>query len=642
MDFHRGTHPTRRETAAGAPAGPGRALSAGGAQGELETTLLPDPAAGPVAFPQSMLAPELAQIPQYEVVKELGRGAMGVVYLARHTLMDRLQVLKVLKGELLERPRSVERFLREVRLAAQLNHPNVVRALDALPLGSVVVLVMEYVEGDDLGKLLLEQGPRPVPYACACAAQAALGLQHAHEQGLVHRDIKPSNLILTRQGKKKVVKVLDFGLAKVVREDAIDGSNTLTALNQTLGTPHYLAPEQINDPRQVDIRADIYSLGCTLYHLLAGTTPFSEAGGLLGVLSAHQSADPPPLRRARPDVSPALELVVKRMMAKDPAQRFATPIEAARALTPFLQTARTAATESQSVDLAVGRERDEPIPARTSTSVHVLRELLEADEKEAERTGPHSEAGKTTAARIERLSQGPVRPDGATLEELLVTSGTDRPEWLSYWREGDRLAEALDALLPRHDRFAQRFWASYESKLGWRILSGARDQVALWGLLDRVHDRLGPRMPAAWRTKRDACKLLQAHLADPRIGNAAALRGAWRAVGGTQTWLTLFKETLGAERTTPDDALFDRLKRHALTARAFYDDDAPALADWLTAVTEALLGPRGVPAQIAFFEVAIPRARWRALADRFSARLNPRVRALAETASDPALPRIDP
>ena len=215
------------------------------------------------------IPPELVNHPQYEVIRELGRGGMGVVYLARNKIMNRLEVLKVLSKEMLGKAGRADRFLREIQSAAKLHHPNVVAAYTAFPLGETLVFAMEYVEGDDLAKLVRARGPLPVLNACYFAYQAAQGLQHAHEQGMIHRDIKPGNLILFRQGKKGIVKILDFGLAKITSEERVDG--TLTQQGQMLGTPDYIAPEQTLDAQKADIRADIYSLGCTLYHLLTGS-----------------------------------------------------------------------------------------------------------------------------------------------------------------------------------------------------------------------------------------------------------------------------------------------------------------------------------------------------------------------------------
>ena len=280
------------------------------------------------------LPPDLAENPDYEVLGELGRGGMGVVYLARNRLMGRKEVLKVVSGNLLDRSIVRERFLREIRNAAQLHHPNIVTAYSAVRAGDRIVLAMEHVEGCDLASLVKSRGPLPVADAANFAYQAALGLQHAHERGMIHRDIKPSNLMLAGQGKRATVKILDFGLAKATQEAPIDGG--LTREGQMLGTPDYIAPEQSLDAQKADIRADIYSLGCTLYCFLTGGPPF-EAHSLYEILQAHHSRDAQPLNLARPEVPAELAALVAKMMAKDPRQRFQTPGEVARALKPFFK-----------------------------------------------------------------------------------------------------------------------------------------------------------------------------------------------------------------------------------------------------------------------------------------------------------------
>jgi serine/threonine protein kinase/WD40 repeat protein len=293
---------------------------------------------GPISVP-----PELTGHSQYQIVRELGRGGMGVVYLVRNRLMDRPEVLKVMNRALLDRPGAAERFLREIRAAGRLSHANVVTAYNALDLDGLLVLAMEYVAGTDLARLVKADGPLPVGQACTCVRQVALALQHAHELGLVHRDIKPGNLILSRRGQRHVVKVLDFGLAKVLREKELDGG--LTANGILLGTPDYIAPEQTRDPANADIRADVYSLGCTLYFLLAGRPPF-QGGSVFEVLEGHRTRDAEPLNRLRPDVPLSLAAVVAKMKAKDPARRYQTPVEVARAVAPFTEPRADAASRS--------------------------------------------------------------------------------------------------------------------------------------------------------------------------------------------------------------------------------------------------------------------------------------------------------
>src|SRR5262245_32061673 len=267
--------------------------------------------------------PALVDHARYRVLGLVGQGGMGAVYRAEHRHMDRLVALKVINPGLIRNPASVQRFQQEVRAAARLHHPNIVTAHDADEADGLHFLVMEHVEGRSLADLVSERGPLPVAEACECARQAALGLQHAHEQGMVHRDVKPHNLMLTPDG---TVKILDFGLARLARTpdgplpagaDAVAG---LTGAGTIMGTADYVAPEQAADPRTADIRADVYSLGCTLFHLLAGRPPFE--GGIVPEKIARHTAGPlPPL----PGVPSGLAAVVARMTAKDPADRYATP-----------------------------------------------------------------------------------------------------------------------------------------------------------------------------------------------------------------------------------------------------------------------------------------------------------------------------
>jgi WD40 repeat protein len=293
----------------------------------------------------------LAAHPRYRVVGPLGAGGMGAVYRAEHQVMARPVALKVLNPGLLDNPATVERFRREAQAAARLAHPNIVTAYDAEQEGDHHFLVMEYVEGVSLARLGAEKGPLPVQQACEYVRQAALGLQHAHERGMVHRDIKPHNLMLTPDG---VVKVLDFGLARFALESTSVGpvpppepagtpgprpeaAAWLTQDGLVMGTPDFIAPEQATNAHTADIRADIYSLGCTLYYLLAGQVPFPDQT-VVDKLLAHASRPPRPLAEVRRDVPAGLVRVVERMTAKDPAKRYQTPAEVAAALAPFART----------------------------------------------------------------------------------------------------------------------------------------------------------------------------------------------------------------------------------------------------------------------------------------------------------------
>jgi formylglycine-generating enzyme required for sulfatase activity len=262
----------------------------------------------------------------YRLLECLGRGGMGQVFKARHTVLDRLLALKLILPERLGSQQAVERFLREARAAAMLSHPNIVTIHDAGQAGGNFYLAMELLPGSNLADYLEHRGPLPVAEACGYVRQAALGLQHAHEKGLVHRDIKPANLLRTDDGQ---IKVLDMGLALVL------AATTLTReVGTRMGTLDYMAPEQVSDAHLVDIRADIYSLGCTLYHLLARRVPFDDCHPAARVLVRQQQC-PRPVEEYRPDVPATLARVLRRMLARQPAGRYQAPAAVAEALQPF-------------------------------------------------------------------------------------------------------------------------------------------------------------------------------------------------------------------------------------------------------------------------------------------------------------------
>jgi hypothetical protein len=273
---------------------------------------------------------EQGRLGRYEILGRLAAGGMGAVFKARHAELGKVVALKVLPAGQMDEVR-VARFRNEIRAIGRLDHPNIVAAHDAGELGGVHFLVMDLVEGLDLARVLERQGRLSVPDACEAVRQAALGLQHAFERGLVHRDVKPSNLMLARGGR---VQVLDLGLARSFAEAAAD---TLTARGMLLGTADYLAPEQWEHAHAADTRADVYSLGCTLYHLLAGRPPFSgeEYQTVLQKMRAHLETPPAPIGRLRLEVPARLAAVLDRMLAKDPAERFQSPVEVAEALQPF-------------------------------------------------------------------------------------------------------------------------------------------------------------------------------------------------------------------------------------------------------------------------------------------------------------------
>lgn len=268
---------------------------------------------------------------QYVLLEPLGEGGMGQVFKARHRSLGRVVALKVIRNDRLANPAAIQRFQREIRAVSQMSHPNVVLAYDADQVGDRQIFVMEYAEGSDLGRLIKERGALPVGQACEYARQTALGLQHAFERGLVHRDIKPSNLLVSGG----VVKILDMGLSRL-REGPEGGTieATLTQDGSVVGTPDYMPPEQARDSHGVDVRADIYSLGCTLYHSLTGSVPF-PGGSPMEKVFKHQLEEPTPVEKLRTDLPKGLAAIVRKMMAKTLEQRYQTPAEVAHALEPF-------------------------------------------------------------------------------------------------------------------------------------------------------------------------------------------------------------------------------------------------------------------------------------------------------------------
>jgi serine/threonine protein kinase len=295
------------------------------------------------------IPPELRDHPRYRVLGLVGVGGMGAVYKAEHRLMKRLVALKTISPAFLSNAAAVARFRNEFQSTARLSHPNVVTAFDADQAGELHFLVMEFVEGMPLDRLVAQRGRLPIEQACQVFRQAAEGLAHIHEKRLVHRDIKPQNLMVGRSG----VKILDCGLARPVSDsphkldkNANDPAQPhATSAGMILGTPDYIAPEQCADARSADIRSDIYSLGCTFYFALTGQPPFPHRSAV-EKLAAHSTIEPASLASLRPEVPAELERIVARMMAKDPAKRFQTPSDLARDLAKLEQDASADGAEA--------------------------------------------------------------------------------------------------------------------------------------------------------------------------------------------------------------------------------------------------------------------------------------------------------
>jgi serine/threonine-protein kinase len=325
--------------------------------------------------PEQKSARRAVRIGKYEVLQHIATGGMGAVYKALDTELNRVVALKVLSPEMGAKPAMLERFRREARHAARLRHENIVTIYECGSQGSTHFLALEYVDGSDLGDYIDKKGKLDPEEARLITLQAARALDHAHQVNIIHRDIKPSNFMLTRSTGKLIVKLTDLGLAREMGDEDF----RVTRAGTTVGTIDYISPEQARDSRAADIRSDIYSLGCTLYHMLAGRPPFSE-GGLTERLYKHIEERPVDVRELNPATPDPLWLILERMLAKKPEERYATPADLIKDLTD--PDAVAAPTPVRSLDvlagLAEGEEvkprskgrKSRPIPVRARDSDH--------------------------------------------------------------------------------------------------------------------------------------------------------------------------------------------------------------------------------------------------------------------------------
>ena len=319
---------------------------------------------------------------EYELLEPIGRGGMGVVYRARHARLQRTVAVKVLPRMSLPDESAVVRMQRESAAAGRVQHPNIVYATDAGECDGAHYLVMEYVQGFDLSKLVAASGRLPIAEACEIARQAALGLAHIADCGLVHRDLKPSNVMLADDGS---VKILDLGLA-LLHHNPLDDYEA-TQPGYLLGTADYIAPEQIDAPHEVDVRSDLYSLGCTLFKLLTGVAPFSgpEQNSVSRKVEAHRRRTPPRVASLRPDVPPEVDQLMNRLLAKRPSDRFQRPDQLAAALAPLSKGADLSALarrmresgnlNAQPLGAPVDSRATTQSLARTATTRHLVATL---------------------------------------------------------------------------------------------------------------------------------------------------------------------------------------------------------------------------------------------------------------------------
>jgi serine/threonine-protein kinase len=326
----------------------------------------------------------------YRLLRILGQGGMGKVYKARDEETGRTVALKVLSPKVTNNPRARRLFLRETQAAARLAHANVVGALASGKVAGRHYLAMEFVDGPNLQQLVRKTGPLPVGVACEAVRQTALGLGHAHDRGMVHRDIKPANLIVGEDPDNPAsfrVKVLDFGLARLnlPAEKSGDGAKTILHGKHTImGTPDYVSPEQARDLHGVDIRADLYSLGCTFYYLLTARPPF-PGGNVVDKLVRHGAEQPAFVETLRPDVPMAVADIVHRLLAKDPADRYQTPAELADVLAPFADARARIVKRKRPVSVAA--PAPPPPPADTAAQVGGTTQVTGEHTREYTRAG---------------------------------------------------------------------------------------------------------------------------------------------------------------------------------------------------------------------------------------------------------------
>ncbi len=385
---------------------------------------------------------------QYRLLDHLGSGGMSHVYLGEHVLMQRRVAIKVLPRNRVKDSSYLARFRREAQAVAALDHRNIVRAYDVDQEGDTHYLVMEFVEGRDLQAMVREEGPLSYARAVEYVRQAAEGLEHAHRAGLIHRDVKPANLLVDHNG---VVKLLDLGLARFTGED--QAALTVAYDENVLGTADYLAPEQAIDSHAVDGRADIYSLGCSLYFLLTGHPPYAS-GTLPQRLMMHQKAPPPDLREDRPDAPEDLVNIAKRMMAKKASNRYRTAGEVAEILGGWLAVhghavdpglpPREAGAESAS-RLAQAPSAKPGGSSKASRGSGSRGPLKQATPLEPEQAVPAA-ASSTTGDTLSKLGHATVKGPGSSTDSNNANPQSKSGSAKATLKVAERLEEPGDAL----------------------------------------------------------------------------------------------------------------------------------------------------------------------------------------------------
>ncbi|HXG11991.1 MAG TPA: serine/threonine-protein kinase [Gemmataceae bacterium] len=433
-----------------------------------QPSLTPPPAAGVPAAEPDLTGRTLGD---FHVLRRLGHGGMGQVYLAEQVSLKRKVALKILRADLAANPDALQRFQQEALAVARATHANIVQVYAIGECDGLHYMALEYVEGRNLREYLARKGPPDVPQVLAIMRQVAAALQRAGELGIIHRDIKPENILLTRKGE---VKVADFGLSRCLAPDQAPLS--LTQSGVTLGTPLYMSPEQV-EGRPVDPRTDIYSFGVTCYHLLAGHPPF-QGQTAFQVALQHVQAEPVPLEVIRPDLPAELCAVVKKMMAKDPAERYQTAGELLQDLTRLRETLTglSSGLHSQVLEMsslsgtpaavpaAPSRRRGLPWAAALSVVLALAGGAAVAWFRHASRNLPPPSEPPASNAELEKIEAmfSPQKREQVLQAgvELYINPGND-PQMI---RLGARHCAELGVFYLEHRRLdaAERFFAKLE------------------------------------------------------------------------------------------------------------------------------------------------------------------------------------
>ena len=370
------------------------------------------------------------QLDNYRLIKIIGRGGMGIVYEAEHKTMKHRVAIKVISSKVTASDSTLRRFFREVEVAAKLSHPNIVTAIDANQSGKKYYMVMELVQGEDLGVIVQRETVLTVFEVIDYMTQAAVGLAYAHSQGVIHRDIKPHNMLLDENG---IIKILDMGLVSLQRPQGSD-DESITQHNQIIGTVDYMSPEQAEDVHHVDQRADIYSLGCSIFRLLVGHAPFPGSSAIKKLLS-HRDDPIPSLHDSRDDIPELLDQIFRRMLAKDPNNRYQTMDEVVGALEtcrlatvplePSIQTSESVINSIQSIDLDLGDNNASTLEVERP---NILLPVEAKVSQSSRRTVPNIESDSVTVKRNKIRTYGKVNYY-ITFLTILILSGLVGGVW---------------------------------------------------------------------------------------------------------------------------------------------------------------------------------------------------------------------